>query len=1328
MSARRRQGCEPANHRGPVWVRLAVLVLLAMTSATAGFAQEDEFDDAALRLVPIVSDERLEDIQESADGTRLLTHDRGFAPKLWDTATLRVLANLGRHEDPIQSATFSPDGRWIVSRSYLQISLWDAQRARFLGRSALPEGDFFTAHAVSHDGKWMAVGTYLGGVYYGAVGKDLELKKVGEHGARVRDLEFARDNQFFVSAGDDRRIQVRKLSDPKEAATSEPSESPINWIEINPGGTQVLATGIGGQAEVYDAATAKVQHRFEHVIGEKGTYPNTLMAALFVGRASDKILTCRADGTIVLFDPKSGLPLREIKLYTAPVREIRKTRDATKIAAYAVEETQGQPLRIYDIEAQAEVTFKRVPDSFPTAGEFSGKGDAFWLGYMDGALRRHELGSEVIRTERLNPATTIGRIDQMTATGDLMLRLEERGVFGVTSRYLMFSPRNVQEQKILPMLDLPIFSPSGLYRMEIDDSTSSITLFNTKTGKPGRRIVVTMEEYQTLVWTPRDQFALVTSKTGLVEVIDLESAATIARHQRPPGEHRQDHPEPNGTRILSYDVDRRKTRIWDAITGKTITELPGEQAPTDAYTWHADGQSVVVQGATGFVSYRISDGAKNWEIPDPEFTQSGFFHEGHKLFIRAEAEKFILHKADTGEQILSVETTNRAWNNPERWVHPKEKHVLQLTGYDAGLSFNKFGNFLRVYDFENVKLLASIQTSGYITDARYSLDGTRILTSDSVDGLVIWDSVPVNGRLKRLGSVVFMRDGTFLVSDVDGRYDASDPSNVLGATYVYEWTGGLEAIDVSQFKPISYEPGLFAKLMGIDPSPSRALPSLDQLKLYPEVQMVRNARRPSILEVTIRPRDGGGIGRAALKLNGKEIFSETGKDFFLINTEDYQSFLLPASRLPEGQGNLWELTVSNAAGTLVSRPVAIDTGVPETLKAPDVNLFALVVGVGDYVGDRRDLKAPPTDAAAMARALKTVGERLLPGRVQVDQLSTAEGAAHPTRANIMAWFDSVQKKATSSDIILLYLAGHGTSRIGEQAGYFFLTSDADPGEVTPAMIGVSALSADDLKARLTALPASKQVVILDTCHSGAAAESLLQSDRSVGADYARAYEGIKDATGVWLLAGSAADQLSYESSNVDHGLLTYSLLEAIDNVSRNGLREGSGSDLFVDVERWLSYAAGRVESLKNEVGIAGVQRPEFRRSRSVQSFDVGVVNAEARGALGLRPPKPIVIFGSFDQDEEDPAGLEPVLQKNLSESPVFKLWTDISKHPRVFRVSGTYRIEKDQLTVRVALQRFDSELNRKTLESFEVTRPKSELQALATQVRTEIETRLVKLQ
>ena len=244
-------------------------------------------------------------------------------------------------------------------------------------------------------------------------------------------------------------------------------------------------------------------------------------------------------------------------------------------------------------------------------------------------------------------------------------------------------------------------------------------------------------------------------------------------------------------------------------------------------------------------------------------------------------------------------------------------------------------------------------------------------------------------------------------------------------------------------------------------------------------------------------------------------------------------------------------------------------------------LWALAVGVSDYIGDKIDLQFAAKDAEAFSQALAVAADRLLgKERVHIRTLSTDRPGAgdRPTRASIEAAFKQIASHAQPTDLLVVYLSGHGAAPQGSDE-YYYLTADARSLEFDdPAVRRRDALSGYELAELIRAVPATgKQVLILDTCAAGQGIKALGQR-RDVPFDQVRALERMKDRNGLHLLAGSAADASSYEASRYGQGLLTYSLLLGMKGPGLKGTE--------LDVLTWFGYAVDEVPGAAR-VGSAG---------------------------------------------------------------------------------------------------------------------------------------------
>jgi hypothetical protein len=136
-------------------------------------------------------------------------------------------------------------------------------------------------------------------------------------------------------------------------------------------------------------------------------------------------------------------------------------------------------------------------------------------------------------------------------------------------------------------------------------------------------------------------------------------------------------------------------------------------------------------------------------------------------------------------------------------------------------------------------------------------------------------------------------------------------------------------------------------------------------------------------------------------------------------------------------------------------------------------------------------------------------------------------------------------------------------------------------------------------------------------------------------DQRRAMELLKDATGTYILMGSAADKASYEASKYGEGLLTYALL--------NGMRDGQllteGSRL--DEGAWFARASKDVPDLAKTIG--GIQEPVI-----AAPFPVVMLTAEDRARIPLAVAKPQLLrIACLDEALKDKLQLRTPLREQL---------------------------------------------------------------------------------
>jgi hypothetical protein len=320
----------------------------------------------------------------------------------------------------------------------------------------------------------------------------------------------------------------------------------------------------------------------------------------------------------------------------------------------------------------------------------------------------------------------------------------------------------------------------------------------------------------------------------------------------------------------------------------------------------------------------------------------------------------------------------------------------------------------------------------------------------------------------------------------------------------------------------------------------------------------------------------------------------------------------------------------------------------------------------------------------------------------------------PTRGNIIQAFEAA-RQAKSTDILVIYLAGHGINYGGTDGDYYYPTVEARSGDLDdPAVRAQTTISSQELTELIRKVPALKQVLILDTCMAGRLVEKLTEQ-RSIPSSQVRALERMKDRMGLHVLAGAAADAFSYEASRYGQGILTYSLLLGMRGAA---LREGE----FIDISELFEFAADQVPQLAKDVG--GIQRPVVATPFGGSSFDIGRLTTEDKPRIPLATVRPLILRVSF-QNEAPPFHDSLALTKlvndalrNLSargkEAPL--VFIDALEFPDAYALAGRYRIEKERIIVTTYLLR-----QQEAVGNFTVEGDPSELDHLTQAITRELE-------
>jgi uncharacterized caspase-like protein len=421
---------------------------------------------------------------------------------------------------------------------------------------------------------------------------------------------------------------------------------------------------------------------------------------------------------------------------------------------------------------------------------------------------------------------------------------------------------------------------------------------------------------------------------------------------------------------------------------------------------------------------------------------------------------------------------------------------------------------------------------------------------------------------------------------------------------------GTTIYSINQFFQQLYRPDLVREKLAGDPRGSvraaAAKMSLDVAiasGLPPDVKIVApNADvsgTTSRVKVEIDIADsGGGIGKVEWRINGEtrgvgaraanDGIAAGGRQGIVHLGHDFD--LLPGA-------NRIEVVAYNGADLVASVPASITIDVKTGVAGPG-KLYVLAVGINDYWDSRLKLGFAVPDARSIADAMsKAKGDLYtdVEPKLVTDSEVSADG--------LDKIFSDLAGKIRPQDTFVLFMAGHGTTVDGR---YYYLPRDfryENAGSIARSGIGQ-----DRFQAWLAKIPATRSLLLFDTCESG----SMIGEQVALrGTEKIVAMEKMTQAMGRTIIAASTDDAPALEGYH-GHGVFTYSVLRAIGEADADRDGKIEVTELISYVDRMvpeMSYQAFKERQVP-QIKFTGSNFPLVARTAVISADDSVAASSE----------------------------------------------------------------------------------------------------------------------
>ena len=1091
------------------------------------------------------------------------------------------------------------------------------------------------------------------------------------HSDSVRSIAFSPDGKLLASGSNDRTVKIWSTETGKQLKTLKHQEySSVDTVVFSPDGKIIASSSDNDGIYLWNAEGGTL---IKKLTGEKSIYRDMEFSP------DGKTLASCGFEFLTLWNVGSGKEIGKIQAQTKEyVSSVAFSPDGKLLAASG----WNKDVKLWNAETGDLIKTFSGAEYAAINIAFSPDGKNLFL-----ASQKKPIAVLDIETGELNNLPQTDKSFSVAVSPDG--KMFASGVSGNNTK--IWNTETGQELKTFSGHTDGItsvkFSPDGKI-LAAGSRDKTILLWNVETGKELANLNSLSGVIDAISFSPTGKTFAVSDWNKKINIWNLEIGGKIQTLDDKEKIVQHLRFSSDGKLLASIGWNSNQIKIWDVFSGKLLQTFTEQTDELDSMDFAPDSKVLV--------SSSYSDQISFWNV-----------ETGKKLkTIKADGANLGVTFAKDGKRIVS----STEHGTVVIWNIATEKQTL-----------------IRPFDKpQDENLLKTIAPNFYRGNQiePFSPDGKFQLKKAEASGEIrLYSAKPE----KFLASLISVGETDWAVVTPEGLFDSS-----VGARKQMHYTIGFETVSLEQMKDVYYVPGLLKKIYDGEPLPKTELFSTKDLFPLAEYNLPKNGAKEFSVKLTNR---GGGIGQIQVLINGKEFIDDLRPNGFDSNQKTAVLKVdLENSPLLEGNENKIEIVTRNAEGSISSRgtPRGQETLINENSNSSSPpNVYIIVGGISNYTGDNLDLKFAAKDAESFARALE-IGASSLFGADKIHLRLLTSNAAQiknnfqskdtkvitATKPDFISAFNDF-KTAQPNDIFIVYLAGHGVSLSTNQTNgdtYLYLTQEATTTDKSVLSVENSrkamTISSDELTELIKQNKALKQVLILDTCAAGAAANSLV-AKRDLPSDQIRAIERLKDRTGFFVLMGAAANKVSYEATQFGQGLLTYSLLQGMKGAR---LRENQ----FADVNLLFSYAQDTVPGMAKYIG--GIQKPLIIAPDTSSSFDIGKFTTEAQSKITLAAPKPLIlkpVLQNKDLDYDD-LDLTPLVREELRNLS-FTVDAETFEIPIVFveademidaiKPSGSYAVKGDEIAVTIRLIK-----NKKPIKTLTINGKTSDKNELVKQI------------
>lgn len=1078
-------------------------------------------------------------------------------------------------------AAFSPNGQLVLTSGLdNRALLWSARTGEEI-RSFQGHEMFVSSVAFSPDGRKVATGSSSVRVWDVATGKQLlrfATHTTAELGYSVRRVTFSPDGKWIVTV--------------------------INF--------NVTGAIPSGNVCLWEAATGRMARCFEghtEVPRDAAFSPD--------GRS---LVTGSEDGTAILWDVNTGAALKAFQGHTAPVTAVA----FAKTGAFVVTGSHDQTARVWDVATGKELRQFKGHKGF--VYDVSISPDGRYVATKDQELTGIE-GDHATRLWDVATGRILWRLDK--AFGEIPFSPDGKYIYVSRATPTLREVATGREVLRLEKQAWPVikFEFSGDGNSILMNSWGHAGLWNLNSGREETRFKEGAGDYGTTVaLSPGGRLTAVSSNNSpAIRLVDAVTGQELGRFQGGSGNVARLEFSPDGRFLAAGDGMNRKTTVWSISTGQKAQSFDGYE-----FQYSPDGQYILAGSKPDIEMLSLNEatqtqpntlcvwdaksGQKIWCFKQDDLIQSFAFSPDARILLTGGTDTTIrLWDSRTGREVRNIPHTSPIWS----------------VGFSP-----RNGRYFLTGDIESNVIMWDTQTGQPVRKfvGNSSAPGTvnfspdeRLVLSGGFDGAArIWDS----STGEELCSMISFPDGTWVVVDPDGRFDANNLENIKGMYWVVP-DDPFNPLPLEIFMRDYYEPRLLARILAGEKF--RAVKDISKI----------NRTQPGVRIGSVEPQEGdsgavtvtvdvalpavpsGVPGQSAAPRSGVydlRLF----RDGQLVGYAPHHDGEIKLDGTGKAKLTFRNIKLPRTAGVKQVEFAAYAFNSDRVKSATDRKVYNLpaalapvkgrayliTVGVNAYENSELNLKFAANDARQMQQILSEqlaragafeevvqvplISDYRVEGNRVVVNESTATKQNFKTVLELLAGKGSspelIQgvpnaarlRPARPEDLVLISFSSHGYADV--EGNFYLVPYDTGRSSGITRELLRRSISSAELSLWLRDVDAGDLVMIVDACHSAAAVEGKEFKPGPMGS---RGLGQLAYDKGMRILTATQADDVAVGSGKIEQGLLSYAL-------THDGIKFGGADykpkDALITLTEWLEYGEGRVPKLYEEVR-GGLARP-----------------------------------------------------------------------------------------------------------------------------------------